>query len=107
MKIEKLPLPHPPKTQKKKNQGTFECIAEPCQGTPCRAAETPSEQIAISAFICLKVFISAMDSSICAKKKKKVVILGNAIQCRNHATFCASVVSVCPDVLLPLVLFII
>jgi hypothetical protein len=40
-----------------------------------------------------------MDSSICAKNKKKVVILDDAIQCRNHTTFCVSVVSVCPDVL--------
>jgi hypothetical protein len=33
------------------------------------------------------------------KTKQKVVIFGVAIQCRNHATFCVSVVSVCPDVL--------
>jgi hypothetical protein len=73
--------------------------AEPCQGTPCRAAETPSEQIAFSAFTCLKVVISAMDSSICAKNNKKVVILGDAIQCLNHTTFVVCVVSVCSDIL--------
>jgi hypothetical protein len=77
MRNEKIPLPHRPKTQKKKNQGTLS-PRRALPGDTLRAAETPSEQIAFSFYLPESCHLCYGFFHLC-QKKEKVVNLGDAI----------------------------